>query len=59
MEIEDLYTLISDFLCTPGCHECCENFGVPSRTQADAEAEKIFMRGQGGSVPNPDYMKKG
>lgn len=44
MEIEDLYTLISDFLCTPGCHECCENFGVPSRTQAEDERLKTFLR---------------
>jgi Fe-S-cluster containining protein len=44
MEIEDLYNLIPDFICTPGCRECCKNFGVPSRTQVEDERVKAFLR---------------
>jgi Fe-S-cluster containining protein len=44
LEIEDLYNLIPDFICTPGCHECCKNFGVPSRTQVEDERVKAFLR---------------
>jgi len=44
MDIEDLYTLIPDFVCMPGCHECCQNFGAPSRTQVEDERIQVFLR---------------
>ena len=44
MKITDLYELIPDFICTPGCHECCRSFGVPSRTQIEDERIKRFLR---------------
>ena len=31
MDIEDIYALIPDFMCTPGCTECCRGFGVASQ----------------------------
>ena len=40
MDIEDIYNLIPDFMCTDGCHECCQNFGVPSRTKVEDERIK-------------------
>ena len=43
MDIEDLYALIPEFMCTPGCRECCENFGVPSRTRVEDERIKAFL----------------
>ena len=43
MDIDDLYRLIPEFLCTPGCHECCRSFGVPSRTQVEEERIQSFM----------------
>ena len=44
MEIEDIYKLIPDFQCIEGCHECCQNFGVPSRTKVEDERVKTFLR---------------
>lgn len=44
MEIEDIYGLIPDFICTEGCHECCRNFGVPSRTQVEDERIMTFLQ---------------
>lgn len=44
MEIEDLYQLIPDVICTPGCVECCKNFGVPSRTRVEDERLQAFLK---------------
>jgi len=44
MDIEDLYKLIPDFICTPGCHICCKNFGVPSRTRLEDERVEAFLK---------------
>jgi Fe-S-cluster containining protein len=43
MDIEDIYNLIPNFICTEGCHECCQNFGVPSQTRTEAERIKAFL----------------
>lgn len=43
MEIDDLYDMLPDFICTPGCIECCRNFGVPSRTPVEDERIKKFL----------------
>ncbi len=44
MRLEDLYELIPDFICTAGCHTCCQDFGVPSRTQAEDKRIKVFLK---------------
>ena len=44
MDINDIYELIPDFHCTEGCHDCCQNFGVPSRTRVEDERVKAFLR---------------
>jgi Fe-S-cluster containining protein len=47
MDIDDLCRLIPEFLCTPGCHECCRRFGVPSRTQVEEERIQRFTAERG------------
>ena len=47
LEIEDLYQLIPEVKCIPGCIECCRQFGVPSRTTVEDERIKKFLREQG------------
>ncbi len=47
MDIEDLYGLVPDVNCPPGCIECCRNFGVPSRTRVEDERLKAFLRANG------------
>lgn len=47
MDIEDLYNLVPDVACTPGCIECCRNFGVPSRTKVEDQRLKAFLRASG------------
>ena len=44
MDIEDIYNLIPDFMCTQGCHECCRNLGVPSRTRIEDERINAFFQ---------------
>ena len=44
MDIDDLYDLIPEMMCTNGCYECCKNFGVPSRTQVEDQRIKEFLR---------------
>ena len=44
MDVEDIYDLIPELMCTEGCYECCKNFGVPSRTQVEDERIKEFLR---------------
>jgi len=46
-DLEDLYRLIPDFLCTPDCHECCRSFGVASRTRLEEERIQRFMAEHG------------
>jgi Fe-S-cluster containining protein len=44
MDINDLYDLIPELMCTEGCYECCKNFGVPSKTKVEDERIKTFFR---------------
>jgi Fe-S-cluster containining protein len=44
LDIEDIYELIPDLICTEGCYECCKNFGVPSRTKVEDERIKEFLQ---------------
>jgi Fe-S-cluster containining protein len=45
MDINDIYDLIPKMSCSEGCHECCENFGVPSRTAVEDARIQAFLRG--------------
>jgi hypothetical protein len=47
MDIEDIYALIPQMECKPGCRECCINFGVPSRTRVEDERIRAFLREHG------------
>jgi uncharacterized protein len=47
MDIEDVYSLLPDFKCDPGCIECCRNFGVASRTLVEDNRIREYLRGQG------------
>ena len=47
MDIDDLYQLIPEFICSEGCYECCKNFGVPSRTKVEDERLEKFLRDNG------------
>ena len=47
MDIEDLYALLPDMQCLPGCTECCRSFGVPSRTRVEDERLRQYLRDQG------------
>ena len=44
MDINDIYNLIPEFMCAEGCHECCQNFGVPSRTPIEDERINDYLR---------------
>lgn len=50
MDIEDLYAIIPQLQCTPGCIECCSNFGVPSRTRIEDERLKAYLKSQGREI---------
>jgi uncharacterized protein len=47
MDIEDVYSLLPEFQCIPGCIECCQNFGVASRTRVEDERIREYLRAQG------------
>lgn len=47
MDIEDLYDLLPNFVCIPGCTECCRNFGVPSRTPIEDERIRQYLKSRG------------
>ncbi len=47
MDIEDVYALIPQMQCEPGCMECCINFGIASRTSVEDERIKKFLRENG------------
>ena len=44
MRLEVLYKLIADVICTAGCRTCCQDFGVPSRTRAEDERIRAFLK---------------
>jgi len=47
VDIEHLYELIPDFMCSEGCYECCKKFGVPSRTQVEDQRIREYLRAHG------------
>jgi Fe-S-cluster containining protein len=46
MDIDDLYDLIPELMCTEGCYVCCKNFGVPSRTKKTFFREHSMQAGE-------------
>jgi len=47
LELEDLYALIPQLQCNPGCTRCCVEFGVPSMVPAEAERLDRFLQMHG------------
>lgn len=54
MELEDLYALIPDMICDPGCTLCCRDFGVPSRTALEQKRLVDYAQAHG-IVKGPTY----
>lgn len=50
MDIEDIYGLLPDFRCLPGCTDCCRRFGVPSRSRVEDERIRAYLRAQGRKI---------
>ncbi len=47
MKIEDIYSLIPEFLCIEGCTECCRRFGVPSMKNVEKKRIMAYIRKHG------------
>ncbi len=47
MTLDDLYALIPDMRCLPGCTDCCRRFGVPSRTTEEDARIRTYLKVQG------------
>ena len=47
MKIEDLYALIPEVPCLPGCTACCQAFGVPSQTRIETRRIKRYLKKNG------------
>jgi len=47
MTLEDLYELIPDFPCLPGCTECCRVSAPPSRTSRENTRLIEYVQRQG------------
>jgi Fe-S-cluster containining protein len=43
MDIDDLYELLPDFQCTPGCVECCRSSAPPTRAPVEDERIKKYL----------------
>lgn len=57
MDLDDLYALIPDFICQPGCTECCKECPGPSRLPIEEDRirryvteNKIILPRDSGSV---------
>jgi hypothetical protein len=47
LKIQDLYALIPEVPCLPGCTACCQAFGVPSRTKIETRRIKRYLNENG------------
>ncbi len=47
MDLEDIYALLPDFQCLPGCTECCRSIGAPSRTELEEKRIRAYIKKQG------------
>lgn len=47
MTLDDLYALIPEMQCLPGCTDCCRRFGVPSRTIEEDGRIRTYLKAQG------------
>lgn len=43
LDIEDLYAMLPEVPCIPGCTECCREFGVPCRTPVEDRRFRRFL----------------
>lgn len=48
--LDDLYAMIPDMQCLPGCTECCRLFGVPCRTPEEDARIRAYLQAQGRSI---------
>jgi uncharacterized protein len=51
MEIDDLYALLPEFQCTPGCTECCRCSAPPTRAPVEDERIASYLREHGMDPP--------
>jgi len=47
LKIQDLYALIPEVPCTPGCTACCQSFGVPSQTKIETRRIRKYLKENG------------
>jgi Fe-S-cluster containining protein len=47
MRIQDLYALIPEVPCPPGCTVCCRAFGIPSQTRTETRRLKKYLKEKG------------
>lgn len=47
MKIQDLYALIPEFPCLPGCTACCRAFGIPSQTRTETRRIRKYLKEKG------------
>ncbi|MCU0589573.1 MAG: YkgJ family cysteine cluster protein [Syntrophobacteraceae bacterium] len=47
LDIEDLYAMLPEVDCIPGCTECCREFGIPCRTPVEDERFKAYLKENG------------
>ena len=43
LDIEDLYNMLPNVPCIPGCTVCCREFGVPCRTPVEDRRFRRFL----------------
>jgi uncharacterized protein len=51
MDIDDLYELLPEFQCTPGCVECCRSSAPPTRAPVEDERIKRYLEQHNMKVP--------
>jgi uncharacterized protein len=47
VRIEDLYALIPEISCRPGCTVCCTSFGIPSQTAVERKRLSVYLERRG------------
>jgi hypothetical protein len=47
MDIQDLYELVPELACPPGCIECCRCFGIAHRTEIEDRRLRTFLQENG------------
>jgi hypothetical protein len=47
LDVEDLYNLLPDVPCIPGCTDCCREFGIPCRTRIEDDRFRKYLKDHG------------